>query len=219
MLNKAAIDACDAKDGVKDGLINNPRACTFDPSVLLCKGADSDSCLTAPQLESVKRAYATTKTKSGEVVFPGKEPGSETGWGGVLAGQLAPGVSVGSFQVAYNDANWDAKTLRSRSRSEAGRREGRQHHQRGQPGSVRVQGARRQAPDVSRLGRHRDLARQHDQLLRERAQEDGREAGRLRPPVHGARHAALRRRPRTESDQLHGDHGALARGQRRAGHR
>ena len=110
MLNKAAIDACDAKDGVKDGLINNPRACSFDPSTLLCKESDSDSCLTAPQLESVKRAYATTKTKSGEAVFPGKEPGSETGWG-VLAGQLAPGVSVGSFQVAYNDANWDAKTF------------------------------------------------------------------------------------------------------------
>jgi feruloyl esterase len=96
---------------VKDGLINNPRACKFDASVLLCKGADSDNCLTPPQLESVKRAYGTTKTKSGDVVFPGKEPGSETGWGGVLAGQTAPGVSVGSFQVAYNDANWDAKTF------------------------------------------------------------------------------------------------------------
>jgi len=110
MLNKAAIDACDANDGIKDGLINNPRTCKFDPSVLLCKGADSESCLTAPQLESVKRAYGTTKMKSGEAVFPGKEPGSETGWG-VLAGQQAPGVSVGSFQVAYNDANWEAKTF------------------------------------------------------------------------------------------------------------
>ena len=111
MLSKAAVEACDASDGVKDGLINNPRACKFDPSVLLCKGADSESCLTPPQLESVKRAYATTKTKSGDAVFPGKEPGSETGWAGVLAGLAAPGVSVGSFQVAYNDANWDAKTF------------------------------------------------------------------------------------------------------------
>ena len=111
MLNKAAIDACDASDGVKDGLINNPRACKFDPSVLLCKGADSDSCLTQPQLESVKRAYGTTKTKNGDAVFPGKEPGSETGWAGVLAGRTAPGVSVGSFQVASNDANWDPKTF------------------------------------------------------------------------------------------------------------
>jgi feruloyl esterase len=110
-LSRAAVAACDAKDGVTDGLINDPRACRFDPAVLLCKGADADNCLTAPQLESVKRAYAAAKTKSGETVFPGKEPGSETGWGGVLAGQQAPGVSIGSFQVAYNDANWDAKTF------------------------------------------------------------------------------------------------------------
>src|SRR5882672_10959109 len=98
MLSRAAVDACDAKDGVKDGLINDPRACKFDPSVLLCKGADGPSCLTARQLDSVKRAYATTRLKNGDAVFPGKEPGSETGWN-VLGGEVAPGVSVGSFLV------------------------------------------------------------------------------------------------------------------------
>src|SRR3954469_16850604 len=45
-LSEAAVNACDAQDGVKDGLINNPRACRFDPAVLLCKGADSPNCLT-----------------------------------------------------------------------------------------------------------------------------------------------------------------------------
>jgi feruloyl esterase len=110
-LNTAALAACDAQDGVKDGVINNPRACRFDPSVLLCKGADGPDCLTAPQVEAVKRVYAPARTKSGEIVFPGKEPGSETGWGGVLSGRVAPGVSVGSFQVAHNDANWDPKTF------------------------------------------------------------------------------------------------------------
>ena len=107
-LTDAATNACDAHDGVKDGLINNPRACTFDPSVLLCKGPDGPGCLTPPQLDAVKRAYAATKTKSGETVFPGKEPGSEYQWMPFL-GAAAPGVAVGSFQVAYNDANWDAK--------------------------------------------------------------------------------------------------------------
>jgi feruloyl esterase len=107
-LTDAAIKACDAQDGVKDGLINNPRACAFDPSVLLCKGSDGPGCLTPPQLEAVKRAYAATKTKTVETVFPGKEPGSEYQWMPYLGG-AAPGVPVGSFQVAYNDANWDAK--------------------------------------------------------------------------------------------------------------
>jgi len=110
-LTEAATDACDAQDGVKDGLISNPRACRFDPSVLACKGQGpgGPACLSQPQLDAVKRAYSATKTKSGDIVFPGKEPGSEYQWMAFLGGGQAPGVSVGSFQVAYNDANWDAR--------------------------------------------------------------------------------------------------------------
>ncbi len=111
VLTDAATAACDAQDGVRDGLISNPRACTFDPAVLLCKGEGGRGCLTPPQLDAVKRAYATTNTKSGEPVFPGKEPGSEYQWMAFLGGGQAPGVSVGSFQVAYNDAKWDPKTF------------------------------------------------------------------------------------------------------------
>jgi feruloyl esterase len=110
LLNKAAVDACDAQDGVKDGLINDPRTCRFDPSALLCRGADADNCLTAPQLESVKRVYAAAKTKNGEVIFPGKDPGSETGWN-VLSAPQPPGVSMGSFRLAYQDSNWDWRTF------------------------------------------------------------------------------------------------------------
>jgi len=106
-LSKAVLNACDAHDGVKDGLINDPRACHVDLSALLCRGADADNCLTAAQLDTVTRVYAPAKTKSGEVIFPGKEPGSETGWNIIAGGPQPPGVSLGSFQVAYNDANWD----------------------------------------------------------------------------------------------------------------
>jgi len=106
-LNKAVIGACDAKDGVKDNLLNEPRTCKFDPSTLRCKAGDSDSCLTAPQLESVKRMYSPAKTKTGEIVFPGKEPGSETTWTAIRGGQAPQSVSLGSFQVAYDNLNWD----------------------------------------------------------------------------------------------------------------
>jgi feruloyl esterase len=104
------LDACDARDGVKDGLLNDPRACHFDVGTLLCRGADADTCLTMPQLEAVKRMYAPAKTRSGDAIFPGKDPGSEIGWN-VISGGQPPGVSMGSFQVAYNDANWDWKTF------------------------------------------------------------------------------------------------------------
>ena len=41
VIHQAALDACDARDGLKDGLIDDPTACTFDPGVLLCKGPDA----------------------------------------------------------------------------------------------------------------------------------------------------------------------------------
>jgi feruloyl esterase len=111
MLNKAVLDACDARDGVKDGFLNEPRSCHFDVSTLLCKGAGAETCLTAPQVASVKRMYSAASTKSGDVIFPGKDPGSETGWNVIGGAPQPPGVSVGSFQVAYNDTNWDWKTF------------------------------------------------------------------------------------------------------------
>ena len=112
VLNRAVLAACDGRDGVKDGFLNDPRACKFDPAVLQCKGADGEDCLTAAQVASVKRAYAPATTKNGDVIFPGKEPGSETSWNAFLSNtQAAPGISAGSFQVAHNNASWDARTF------------------------------------------------------------------------------------------------------------
>jgi feruloyl esterase len=108
MLNKAVLAACDARDGITDGVLNNPRACHFNPETLLCRGgANDDSCLTAPQIESVKRMYAPARTKTGQTIFAGKDPGSELGWNAISGGTAPAGVSLGSFRVAYADANWD----------------------------------------------------------------------------------------------------------------
>jgi feruloyl esterase len=107
-LNKAVLDRCDAADGVKDGLLNDPRNCKFDPSVLLCKGADSDSCLTAAQVEGAKLVYAAAKTKKGELIFPGKEPGSELVWTQLSPVKAPTPLILGTFQIAtYQQENWD----------------------------------------------------------------------------------------------------------------
>src|SRR5262249_22260066 len=48
-IETAALAACDARDGVSDGVIDDPAKCGFDPATLLCKGEDTDACLTQPQ--------------------------------------------------------------------------------------------------------------------------------------------------------------------------
>jgi feruloyl esterase len=71
--------ACDAKDGVKDGVINDPRTCRFDPATLKCKAGDSASCLLPGQVEMVKRIYRGPVNDAGKVVLKGLEPGAEDG--------------------------------------------------------------------------------------------------------------------------------------------
>jgi feruloyl esterase len=111
MIHKAVIAACDAIDGVKDGVLNDPRKCKFDPAKLLCSGADSDSCLTAAQVDTVKKLYSTPKWKTGEVIFPPFEPGSELGWTPMVGGKAPNNVGLGTFQWTYNDPNWDWKAF------------------------------------------------------------------------------------------------------------
>src|SRR5262249_31910196 len=81
-IEAAALASCDARDGVRDGVLDDPTQCRFDPGVLLCKGAESDSCLTERQLIALKKIYAGPRTAKGEQLMPGFEPGGETGPGG-----------------------------------------------------------------------------------------------------------------------------------------
>ena len=55
LINRSAVAACDALDGVKDGVIDDPRACHFDPAALLCQGDDAEDCLTQAQVDVVRR--------------------------------------------------------------------------------------------------------------------------------------------------------------------
>ena len=105
-LNKAVVNACDAGDGVRDGIISDPESCKFDPATLACQGAESDACLTAAELETVKRAYAPVASTNGQRVSPAKWPGSEEGW--TLSASLAPPANLlAAFQIAHSDAAWD----------------------------------------------------------------------------------------------------------------
>ncbi len=88
---QAAVFAqCDARDELKDGLIEDPRRCDFKPSVLLCHGPESPSCLTAPQITALEKLYAGPRDSHGRQISPGLVPGGEAlGVSGRAPGQSA----------------------------------------------------------------------------------------------------------------------------------
>jgi feruloyl esterase len=111
VLHKAVVAACDAQDGVKDGLINDPTRCHFDPKSIECQGEDLPNCLKPAQVAAVKAIYAGPKSPSGKEIFPSFEPGSELGWN-LLAGKQAASVAADSFTyVVYKNPNWDWRTM------------------------------------------------------------------------------------------------------------
>jgi hypothetical protein len=63
------LNACDANDGLKDGMVFNTRACKFDPEVLTCKGAKTDACLTSQQAGALKKTFAGPRNSKGDLVY------------------------------------------------------------------------------------------------------------------------------------------------------
>jgi len=111
-IHDAVMKMCDLRDGVKDGVLENPVRCKFDPKVMLCKGADGPDCLTAAQVQSVRAIYEpAVNPRTHQEVYPGLMPGSELGWG-VLDGPQPNPISVNYFMyVVFKDKNWDYKSL------------------------------------------------------------------------------------------------------------
>jgi len=120
-ISAAVLAACDAQDGVKDGILNDPTQCHFDPSALLCKDVDSRSCLTAPQVAALKKFYAGGQGSHGKQIFPGYLPGAEDGRSGWIPWIIGngPGGSSGSVYtenyfryMVFEDPVWNPLTAR-----------------------------------------------------------------------------------------------------------
>jgi feruloyl esterase len=120
-ISAAVLAACDELDGVRDGILNDPRQCHFDPASIQCKaGEDSDKCLTAPQAAALKKLYAGPHDAHAREVFPGFLPGAEDGqggWGVWITGpaplkSLIAFFGLGFFSnMVYEKSDWDYKTF------------------------------------------------------------------------------------------------------------
>lgn len=113
VIHNAVLQACDAHDGVTDGVLDDPTRCRFDPEVLKCVRADAPTCLTAPQVEAARKIYAGPKNpRTLQSIAPGLEPGSELLWAPLAGGPTAQSIGDTYFKfVVFNDTNWDFRAL------------------------------------------------------------------------------------------------------------
>jgi len=120
LVTKSVVAACDAGDGLKDGLVEDPRKCTFDPATLVCKGAASgSSCLTPEQADAVKKVYDGPRhPRTGEQIFTGFPRGSEgfgdaaiQSWRQYITNPREPS-RIGVFRYfLFHDENWKLSSL------------------------------------------------------------------------------------------------------------
>jgi len=122
VLAAAVRAACDAADGVQDGVVNDPRACHFDPATIQCKSPDgmqdAPNCLTPGQVASVNIIYATKRDNAGHEFLPGAMPGGEegpNGWTTWITGDT-PGNASGVYYAngffrdfVYQDPTWSVE--------------------------------------------------------------------------------------------------------------
>jgi len=111
LLHRAVVNACDALDGLKDGLIGDPARCTYNAALLQCDdGQGKAACLTAAQVKTAQLIYSPVVNSKTKREIAGLAPGSELGWTltGWTASARATGVDQYRFLV-FNDRTWEAQ--------------------------------------------------------------------------------------------------------------
>ena len=112
MIHNAVLNACDSLDGVKDGVLENPIACHFNPEILKCEGADGPACLTGPQVATMQILYAPTKDpRNGTLLFPGMEPGTELALGTLIGDEPRLTQTDLFAYVVLNKPDWNVMTF------------------------------------------------------------------------------------------------------------
>ncbi len=114
LLNGRVVAACDANDGVTDGVIDDPRSCTYDPRLDTtitkagCTSADG-TCLSPNEASAVQRIWGGARNAGGDLLWPGLERGSDIS---ALAGAAPFPIPIEQARYwVYFDPAWDWNSL------------------------------------------------------------------------------------------------------------
>lgn len=97
LVNRAVLAACDADDGLADGLVGNPRQCKWDPGVLQCAAGKTDTCLAPAQVTVLRMIYDGIRAPDGSwAMFP-MSRGGEAAWSAFVpvGGEAPNGPNTG----------------------------------------------------------------------------------------------------------------------------
>lgn len=107
LVHKAVLAACDAADGVEDGVVGDPERCDFDPAALQCEGAGGESCLSAAQVATVRMLYSSPENPKTGRPITGLLPGSELGWTDLGWTRSARATGLEQFRyLTFADPEW-----------------------------------------------------------------------------------------------------------------
>jgi len=202
LLTRAALRACDAADGLADGIIANPPACNFDPHSLVCTPGRTEDCLSVAQADAAEAIYrGVSDPKSGVQIFPGRygTMGTEADpvqWPLWITGPSPLGLSIASSHfkyVVYAEPSLDimhvdpVRALNdSRQRVDA-------VLSALDPNLERVRAWGEEDHSVSWLERQRDSGGLLGVILQRGCRHTGRRHPRFLPAVPGSGHGPLRR--------------------------
>ncbi len=106
-MERATRAACDARDGLQDGVVDRPDRCAFDPKVLTCTGADGPGCLTPVQVEAWRKILEGPTDASGASLYPGYAPGHEDDYPAYVTGVgVMHGYPSSNFMYMDNFMRW-----------------------------------------------------------------------------------------------------------------
>jgi feruloyl esterase len=116
LVHQAIMKKCDALDGVKDGLLENPSRCVFDPAVLQCKGHDAPTCLTGAEVDAFRKIYRGPRLSDGEQVISGPALGSEEppdGWNAWVTSPQTAFFGQEFYRwMVYDDPDWKVENFK-----------------------------------------------------------------------------------------------------------